>query len=123
MKVIAAMDLAEIRQRLSSEASEATAGRILAKLHEEFARLAAHPDMGREAPDMGRGVRSFPVRSYMIYYRPTGRSRSRGAFILRVVHSSRDQRASWRENYRTKDDHWAVHESPPQPLAHPSSSF
>jgi len=82
MTVKAAMDLADIRQRLSSEASEELAGRALADLHAQFASLAVLRKMGRVDQRRSRGVRRMYATPYIIYYRTTRRS----VAIERVVH-------------------------------------
>ena len=51
--------------------------------------LAAHPDVGRVREDIASGVRSFPVKSYVIYYRKI----ERGVLVSRVLHGKRDQEA------------------------------
>lgn len=48
--------------------------------------LATHPDAGRARPDIASGLRSFPVKNLIIYYR-TG---EHGTLVSRVLHSTRD---------------------------------
>ena len=47
------------------------------------------PEMGRRRDELGPAVRSFPARSYIIYYRPS----SKGVEVLRVLHEARDTSA------------------------------
>ncbi len=49
--------------------------------------------MGRKPPDLGEGMRSFPVRNYRIYYRQDSRGQVR---ILRVKHTARDESTLFR---------------------------
>jgi len=52
------------------------------------ARLAIVPNIGRARPELGKDVRSFPVRKYLLFYRPiTG-----GIELLRVIHGARNLR-------------------------------
>ena len=46
----------------------------------------AFPDCGRLRPEFGRGVRSFPVLPYILFYRVEPRRTT----ILRVLHGRRD---------------------------------
>lgn len=48
--------------------------------------LADHPQAGRERPELARGIRSFPVGRYIIFYQPT----VSGIDVVRVLHGSRD---------------------------------
>ena len=54
--------------------------------------LAGMPDTGRVRQDVAHGVRSFPIGSYIIYYRRAPRGKIQ---ILRVIHGRRDQRKAW----------------------------
>ena len=48
--------------------------------------LAENPSMGRSRPEYGRGIRSFPIGNYVVFYRPT----EEGVDVVRVVHGARD---------------------------------
>jgi toxin ParE1/3/4 len=52
----------------------------------ERASLAASPGIGRQRPELGSGIRSFPVGSYLILYRET----RGGILVLRYIHGARD---------------------------------
>jgi len=56
------------------------------RVHELFRMLAANPVAGRERPELNEGLRSFPLGSYMIFYRIWAGKVS----ITRVLHSARD---------------------------------
>jgi toxin ParE1/3/4 len=51
-----------------------------------FWMLVDNPMAGRERPELGEGLRSFPVGSYLIFYRLWAGE----VAITRVVHSARD---------------------------------
>lgn len=51
-----------------------------------FKLLAEFPQAGRERPELGVGIRSRPVQSYVIFYRETPTQLQ----IVRVVHGARD---------------------------------
>lgn len=48
--------------------------------------LADNPQAGRERPELGRGIRSFPVGNYIVFYEAT----ACGPKIVRVLHGARD---------------------------------
>ena len=60
--------------------------RFLDGFERTFQLLATTPDMGRARPELGQGLRSFPVGRYVIFYR----SRHDGIDIVRVLSASRD---------------------------------
>jgi toxin ParE1/3/4 len=51
-----------------------------------FETLAANPKAGRERPDVSEGLRSFPLGSYLIFYRIWAGT----VAITRVIHGARD---------------------------------
>jgi toxin ParE1/3/4 len=62
------------------------ADRFVDFLMDRFPLLAASPRMGRKRDELAPGLRSFPVKSYVILYRLVGN----GVEIVRVVHGARD---------------------------------
>ena len=50
------------------------------------------PGLGPERPELGKGLRSFPVGNYLIVYRPA----NDGIHLIRVVHGSRNLRRLFR---------------------------
>ena len=52
-----------------------------------FSRLARNPYMGRQRDDIRPGYRSFPIGSYIVFYRLIGTDE---ILVLRVVHGRRD---------------------------------
>jgi toxin ParE1/3/4 len=51
-----------------------------------FPRLASMPELGRRREELSRGLRSFPVGRYIIFYRRV----ESGVEIVRVLHGARD---------------------------------
>ena len=66
--------------------SQKGATRIIREFYAAFSMLAEQPKSGRERPELGEGLRSFPVESYLIFYRSNASTLS----IVRVLHSARD---------------------------------
>jgi toxin ParE1/3/4 len=56
------------------------------RLNESFDALAAMPGIGRSQAHRRRDLRSWPVGSYLVFYRPF----SDGIEAVRVLHGSRD---------------------------------
>ena len=52
-------------------------------------RLIALPQMGRERPELGAGIRALSVGQYIIFYRLDGDR----LLVARVIHGKRDIRA------------------------------
>lgn len=66
--------------------STGAADRLNDELLEVFTLLAEFPQAGRERPELGSGMRSRPVQSYVVFYRETPTQLQ----IVRVVHGARD---------------------------------
>lgn len=56
------------------------------RLENVFLLLGDNPKAGRERPDLSRGLRSFPLGNYLIFYRV----RTDDVTISRVIHCARD---------------------------------
>ncbi|MCW5725783.1 MAG: type II toxin-antitoxin system RelE/ParE family toxin [Maricaulaceae bacterium] len=56
------------------------------RIHETAARLAQFPEAGRERPELGPGLRSFPAGNYLIFYR----MQADHIIVARVLHGMRD---------------------------------
>jgi toxin ParE1/3/4 len=78
-------DLVEIWVFIAQDNVEA-ADQFLERIYDTCQALARSPSMGRERSDLARGVRSFPVGTYLIFYR---RAR-RGIEVARVLSGFRD---------------------------------
>jgi toxin ParE1/3/4 len=83
---LAESDLDDIWMYIASESGSDTADRLFDAIIRRVLMLAVHPRAGRARPDIGDNVRSFPMGSFVIYYRAT----PSGVMIARVLHGSRD---------------------------------
>jgi toxin ParE1/3/4 len=72
--------------------SPAAAHRFAAAVDRVCQLLAQFPQMGTACERLGRGLRQFPVDSYVIFYRPI----DGGIEVVRVVHGSRNMRSLFR---------------------------
>lgn len=68
--------------------SPAAADRLLDRLDNRSRLLADEPDLGTQREDLGPGLRSFPVGSYLIIYRQQHES----VEVVRYLHGRRDIR-------------------------------
>ena len=59
---------------------------FVVELHEKCALLADRAGAGVRRDELSKGLRSFPVGRYVIFYRPE----SDGIEVVRVLHGSRD---------------------------------
>ena len=87
----AEQDLDEIWLTIAEDSPNA-ADRMIDRLTDSFVLLAGQPLIGRERPELALNLRSFPVSSYVIFYRPI----TNGVGIARVLHGSRDIDALFR---------------------------
>ena len=62
------------------------ADRQINRLGEVFQMLVENPLAGRERSELRRGLRSFPVGSYVVFYTPI----SDGIEVVRVMNSRQD---------------------------------
>ena len=58
---------------------------FLRKIDAKLKLYATHPQMGTDRSRLGRGLRSFPVGSYLVFYRTA----SDGIELVRVLHGAR----------------------------------
>jgi toxin ParE1/3/4 len=79
-------DLIEIWGYLAREASERVADRQLQQIDATCARLKAWPYSGRKRDDLLAGMRSVPIRPYVLFYRIHGDA----VEIVRVLHGRRN---------------------------------
>src|SRR5271165_3679793 len=85
-------DLEEIFVYWANRASLEAADRIIDRITERFWLLGEHPDAGKRAGNIARGVKCFPAGKCLVYYRNT----RRGTDILHIFHGARDQRRALR---------------------------
>jgi toxin ParE1/3/4 len=63
-----------------------SADKLLDEIAETSSKLAQFKNMGRNRDELHRGLRSFPVGRYLIFYMPI----SDGIEIVRVLHGMMD---------------------------------
>ncbi|MDB9311886.1 type II toxin-antitoxin system RelE/ParE family toxin [Spirulina sp. CS-785/01] len=80
-------DLEDIWVYLAKQ-NEIVADQQIAKIFDKFPMLAQFPNMGRQRDDLAIGVRSFPIKPYIIFYKYS----SNQLEIIRVLHQSRDMK-------------------------------
>jgi toxin ParE1/3/4 len=86
---LAERDLDEIWSSIASRSgSMEIATSLIETIVAVFPLIANNPELGRSREDLGPTVRSFPVESYIVYYRKSPRH----LVISRVLHGMRDQR-------------------------------
>lgn len=86
-------DLEEIWQFIARD-SEHYADKWVGLIDSSINALAVHCDLGRHRPELAADLRSFPVKDYVIFYRPIIDG---GIHLVRVLHSSRDIRPEFFE--------------------------
>jgi len=59
---------------------------LLDMIEQKCRLLAQFPEMGRKREEFAPTLRSFPVGSYVIFYRPV----PEGIQVIRVLHGARD---------------------------------
>ncbi|MEC4804065.1 MAG: type II toxin-antitoxin system RelE/ParE family toxin [Jaaginema sp. PMC 1079.18] len=85
IKPLAESDLVKIWQFIAEQNPEG-ADRILDQIDRQISRLAAMPSMGKQQEKILSGLRSFPVKNYVIFYFLI----RDGVEIVRVLHGARD---------------------------------
>jgi toxin ParE1/3/4 len=82
---LAEKDLENIWLYIAQDSLDA-ADQWLDQLEKKARLLAGQPYIGRSRPELMADVRSFPVRAYILYYRPV----EGGIELIRAVHGARD---------------------------------
>ena len=84
---LAEADLDEMSLHVAGDRGVDVADHLLDDIMGRIVLLASQPDAGRPRAELAVGLRSFPVKSHVIYYR-----REQGHILIaRVLHGSRDQ--------------------------------
>ncbi len=78
-------DLEVIHDYIAAE-NAAAAAALVTRLEDLAARLADAPGMGRARPELLLNLRSFPLGSYLLFYRRS----DNGIEVVRVLHGARD---------------------------------
>ena len=81
----AEQDLEDIWVYLTQQ-NELLADQQIAQLLNRLPMLSQFPDMGKQREDLLVGLKSFPVKPYIIFYTKI----SDGIEVVRVMHQSRD---------------------------------
>jgi toxin ParE1/3/4 len=74
------------------EQNLAAAVRLIQMFDDKLDMLAEMPGLGPARPELGKGLRSFPVGAYVLIYRPS----DDGIELLRAVHGARNLRKLFR---------------------------
>lgn len=78
-------DLVEIWEYIASE-NERAANRINREIIARFETLLRFPELGRRRDELKKGLRSFPVKKYVVFYFVI----KDGVKIARVLHGAQD---------------------------------
>ena len=78
-------DLIGIWDRIAED-SERVADAFVDRIDEKLGILARQPKLGRTRDELMEGLRSSPVKSYVIFYLPL----PDGIEVVRVLHGARD---------------------------------
>lgn len=81
-------DLLEIIVERAIAVSWPSAVRLARAIEKKADRYARLPHIGILRDDLADGLRCFPARPYLIYYRPL--ARDRGIEIVRVIHGAQN---------------------------------
>lgn len=81
----ARLDLLDIWTFIAED-NEVAADRTLDRIEGALRSIAENPQMGRARSELRPGVRSFPVGSYILFYRDLGDTID----VVRVLNSFRD---------------------------------
>ncbi len=66
--------------------NEQAADTLIDEIIERFPKLANFPEMGKKRDNLLEGLRSFPVKRYVIFYR----RRDQGVEIFRILNQARN---------------------------------
>lgn len=81
----AEQDLEDIWVYLTQQ-DELLADKQIAQILDRFPMLSQFPNMGKQRDDLMAGLRSFPVKPYIIFYNKI----TDGIEVVRVLHQARD---------------------------------
>jgi toxin ParE1/3/4 len=83
----ACLDLYGIWEYVAADSPE-RARKIVARLSEGIEHIATFPGMGRERPELAPGLRSFPIKPFVVFYRSL--AEGDGIEVARVLRQERD---------------------------------
>ena len=93
-------DILEAWSFVATNNGEAAADAFVAKIRQKTDALATQPSIGRRRPELGTDVRSLPVDSYLIFYRPI----RGGIRVIRLLHGKRDIEAAFTDEEAETED-------------------
>lgn len=73
--------------RYIAESSINAADSFIDELYQECLRIHQTAFWGRNRPELGESITSYPFRKYILYFHSKGST----LYVLRVLHGSRDQ--------------------------------
>ena len=79
-------DLAALWAAIAAARDERTADRISRTILDRCRSHARMPETGRPRDEIAPGLRSFPVRPYVVFFRPEDDT----ILVLRILHGRRD---------------------------------
>ncbi|MEH1999071.1 MAG: type II toxin-antitoxin system RelE/ParE family toxin [Nostoc sp.] len=82
---LAETDLLDIWNFIANDSFE-KADQFLLNIDSKLKILAENPSLGRQRDSLIPNLRSFPVKSYLIFYCPI----NQGIEVIRVLHGARD---------------------------------
>ena len=82
-------DLIEVWLQVADDGGNERADKYISRLQVICELIASQPDMGVDRPDIAKGIRSFPVDRFVIYYEQHGPTLS----VLRVWHTAQDPKS------------------------------
>jgi toxin ParE1/3/4 len=85
LSTAARSDLANIREYIASENRRA-AVRIIREIKASFKTLLTFPELGRRRDELRKGLRSFPIEKYVVFYAVT----EQHVKIARILHGAQD---------------------------------
>lgn len=80
-------DIADIGVHIATEGGVDASDRFIDELDDRLALYATHPRMGRPRPELGPGLRSFPLGRDVVFHRRLHTSR---IDVVRVLWRARD---------------------------------
>ena len=83
---LARLDLIDIWQFIADDNEKAADG-FLDKIESALQMLRDNALAGRARPELGNGIRSFPVGTYVLFYRPFSEG---GVELVRVLNGRQD---------------------------------
>ena len=85
---------------LAETSREASADAFSGKIWDKLEALAAQPGIGHLRPELGSDIRSLPVGSHLIFYRPI----RGGIRVIRLLHGKRDIEAAFTDEEAETED-------------------